>query len=262
MLVVMLQCGDEPHWEEDGMRSSTGAWVTGDDFVGRERELEVLGPLVRSFNHVLLTGQRRMGKTSIARELGRRLCSENRQFIFIDVEEAATVEDVIALLASGMRKVVPLGARWKKLFGHAWTTYIEEVELYDFSVRFRAQVHSLKRLMHRCVHGGGIHMCDLTCWIPSLRGERKGIRSVWIQGNLIHRAWLPGVCWQWGQASIWLGSRVWPQCSAIMTCKDVKALLQERIGTLVGLRGTTDCGRPVYPTPYSGVSASWMSIRL
>ncbi len=38
------------------MRNSTGAWVTGDDFVGRERELEVLGPLVRSFNHVLLTG--------------------------------------------------------------------------------------------------------------------------------------------------------------------------------------------------------------
>lgn len=78
------------------MRSSTGAWGTGDDFVGRERELEVLGPLVRSFNHVLLTRQRRMGKTSIARELGRRLCGENWRFIFIDVEVAATVEDVIA----------------------------------------------------------------------------------------------------------------------------------------------------------------------
>ncbi|MDE0673090.1 MAG: AAA family ATPase [Caldilineaceae bacterium] len=37
-----------------------------------------------------------MGKTSIARELGRRLCGENWRFIFIDVEEAATVEDVIA----------------------------------------------------------------------------------------------------------------------------------------------------------------------
>ena len=123
------------------MRSSTGAWVTGDDFVGRERELEALGSRVRSFNHVLLTGQRRMGKTSIARELGRRLCGENWQFLFIDVEEAATVEDVIALLASGMRQVVPLGARWKKLLGQAWTT-IEEVELYDFAVRFRAQVHS------------------------------------------------------------------------------------------------------------------------
>ena len=106
------------------------------------RELAVLGPLVRSFNHILLTGQRRMGKTSIARELGRRLCGEDWQFIFIDVEEAATVEDVIALLASRMRNVVPLGARWKKLFGQAWTTYIEEVELYDFPVRFRAQVHS------------------------------------------------------------------------------------------------------------------------
>ena len=58
-----------------------------------------------------------------------------------------------------------------------------------------------------------------------MRGERKGIRSVWIQGNLRHRAWLPGVCRQWGQASIWLGSRAWQQRSAIMTCKDFKALL-------------------------------------
>ena len=93
------------------MRSSTGAWVSGDDFVGRERELEVLGSQVLSFNHVLLTGQRRMGKTSIARELGRQLCDEGWMSIFIDVENAATAEDVIALLASGMHKVVPLGAR-------------------------------------------------------------------------------------------------------------------------------------------------------
>ena len=82
-----------------------------------------------------------MGKTSIARELGRRLCDEGWMSIFIDVENAATAEDVIALLASGMRKVVPLGARWKGILGHAWTKYVEKVELHDFSVRFRAQVH-------------------------------------------------------------------------------------------------------------------------
>ena len=124
-----------------GMHSSTGAWVSGDDFVGRERELEVLGSLALSFNHVLLTGQRRMGKTSVARELGGRLCNEGWKFIFIDIETAATAEDVIALLASGMREVVPLGARWKEFLGRAWSTHVEEVGLSDFSVRFRAQVH-------------------------------------------------------------------------------------------------------------------------
>ena len=55
------------------MRVSTGRWVSGEDFFDREAELRLLDNLVREHNHVLLTGQRRMGKTSLTRELGRRL---------------------------------------------------------------------------------------------------------------------------------------------------------------------------------------------
>ena len=55
------------------MRPTAGWWVSGDDFLDREPELRVLESHVRDHNHLLLTGQRRMGKTSIARELGRRL---------------------------------------------------------------------------------------------------------------------------------------------------------------------------------------------
>ena len=55
------------------MRSSTGRWVSGDDFFDREQELKALETRIRDLNHTLLTGQRRMGKTSLARELGRRL---------------------------------------------------------------------------------------------------------------------------------------------------------------------------------------------
>ena len=51
------------------MRLATGRWVSGDDFVDRESELRVLDARVRAGNHILLTGQRRMGKTSIARVL-------------------------------------------------------------------------------------------------------------------------------------------------------------------------------------------------
>ena len=43
------------------MRSATGRWVSGEDFFDRERELEVLKTRVLERNHVLLTGQRRMG---------------------------------------------------------------------------------------------------------------------------------------------------------------------------------------------------------
>lgn len=55
------------------MRSSTGRWVSGEDFFDREGELEFLASRIRDGNHMVMTGQRRMGKTSILRELGRRL---------------------------------------------------------------------------------------------------------------------------------------------------------------------------------------------
>ena len=64
------------------MRSSTGRWVTGDDFFDHTGELEILAARVRGRNHVLLSGQRRMGKTSMLRELGRRLESEGWIVLF------------------------------------------------------------------------------------------------------------------------------------------------------------------------------------
>ena len=83
------------------MKSNIGSFVVGDDFHGREAELGALLRRVRDRNHVLLSGQRRMGKTSIARELGRRLESEGWATVFADVENAASPEDAIAELARG-----------------------------------------------------------------------------------------------------------------------------------------------------------------
>ena len=45
------------------MRSATGRWVSGADFFDREPELRILENRAQEGNHVLLTGQRRMGKT-------------------------------------------------------------------------------------------------------------------------------------------------------------------------------------------------------
>ena len=68
------------------MRPTAGRWVSGDDFFDREPELRVLESHVRDHNHLLLTGQRRMGKTSIARELGRRLQAKGWISLFADVD--------------------------------------------------------------------------------------------------------------------------------------------------------------------------------
>ena len=63
------------------MNSSTGRWGDGDDFFDRESELQILETRIRHHNHVLLTGQRRMGKTSILRKLGRRLGDRGHRFM-------------------------------------------------------------------------------------------------------------------------------------------------------------------------------------
>lgn len=46
-------------------------WVEGDRFYDRDVELEALTERVEHGTHTLLTAQRRMGKTSLVRELLR-----------------------------------------------------------------------------------------------------------------------------------------------------------------------------------------------
>ena len=123
------------------MRSSTGRWVSGDDFFDRTEELAQLEQLVRDGNHVLLAGQRRMGKTSLARALAERLRSQGWACLFADVEGAASEEDAIAAMAEAVYPVQPvrkrlvgsLGRRLGRTFGR-----LEEVGAPEFRLKFRA----------------------------------------------------------------------------------------------------------------------------
>ena len=119
------------------MESATGRWVSGDDFFDRESELQVLDARVRAGNHTLLTGQRRMGKTSIVRELGRRLKDQRWVFLFTDVEGATCAEDVIADVAQAMHPVRPIASRVAA--GLRWfTENVEEVSALEFRMKIRA----------------------------------------------------------------------------------------------------------------------------
>lgn len=60
-----------------------GSVVTGDDFVDREKELKLLANDLRNRQRVLLFSDRRMGKSSLLKELARR---NRREFIFAHVD--------------------------------------------------------------------------------------------------------------------------------------------------------------------------------
>ena len=142
------------------MRSSTGRWVSGDDFFDREPELRVLESRVRDRNHVLLSGQRRMGKTSILRELGRRLEGEGWDFLFTDVEGATCPEDVIADVAKAAHPIRSLSSRFVDAMGGWVKENIEEIgagiSAQDFRVKVRAGLNAGtwrrhgERLIHEC----------------------------------------------------------------------------------------------------------------
>ena len=100
--------------------------------------MRILETRVRDLNHVLLTGQRRMGKTSIARELGRRLETKGWIFLFADVEGATCAEDAIADIAQAVYPVRPIASRFVTGMKRWLDNNIEEINAYEFRVKIRA----------------------------------------------------------------------------------------------------------------------------
>ena len=190
------------------MKLATGRWVSGDDFFGREAELKALTALVRDGNHVLLTGQRRMGKTSIARELGRRLENDGWEFVFADVEGATRAEDAIAKIEEKAHRIlssVSLGtkaSRMAKKAGTWWQDNISAVSLRG-SVKFRDKpgAGNWRRrggdLLHICAaHKSNVLLVvdELPIFLIRLLDGENGARRVdeflsWMREALLDLKW-------------------------------------------------------------------------
>ena len=119
-----------------------GNWVDGERFFDREDELAELHDRVQNGTHTLLTAQRRLGKTSLIRELMRRL-DEEGQFatVFVDLEDSMDAADAAAELAIQSR---PVHSAWTRLSswisGHIREVRdnVEEVGVSELKIRLRA----------------------------------------------------------------------------------------------------------------------------
>ena len=102
-----------------GLAKAGGNWVEGDRFFDRDTEIEALAERVRDGTHTLLTAPRRMGKTSLVRELLRRLADEGRfETIFVDLEGATDPADAIAEIGFRSRPAQGAWGRIKTLFAN------------------------------------------------------------------------------------------------------------------------------------------------
>ena len=83
-----------------------------------------------------------MGKTSVARELGRRLEAQGWVFLFTDVEGATCAEDVIADIAEAVHPVRPISSRLTTTMQRLFTENVEELGALDFRVKIRAGLNA------------------------------------------------------------------------------------------------------------------------
>ena len=119
-------------------------WVDGERFFDRETEIQGLTERVGDRNHTLLTAQRRMGKTSLVRELLRRL-DEDGDFatVFVDLEAANDAADAIAEIAIQSKGLASVWDRTLTSFANRLGNVInriEEVGLSELKVKLRAAI--------------------------------------------------------------------------------------------------------------------------
>ena len=127
-----------------GLRKAGANWVEGERFFDRKVEFEVLAERVRDGTHTLLTAQRRMGKTSLVRELLRRLAAEGRfETIFVDLEDAGTPADAIAEIGAQSKSARSIWRRIKPGFDNVLREVSDRVDTLAVSevrVKLRAGI--------------------------------------------------------------------------------------------------------------------------
>ena len=126
------------------LRKAGGNWVEGDRFFDREVEIEALLERVGDGVHTLVTAQRRMGKTSLVRELLRRLRDQGDfATVFVDLEDVATGADAVVEIAAAAREVRSTWGRVRDWIGQApgaAVDRIDELGMNELRVKLRARL--------------------------------------------------------------------------------------------------------------------------
>ena len=126
------------------LRKGGSNWVDGDRFFDRVDDIAALEEQVRDGAHTLLTAQRRMGKTSLVRELLRRLGNgEDFEPIFVDLDRAMDPADAIAEIGACSQSAQGVQHRVKSVFANmpaAVINRIETLSVADVKATFRGGI--------------------------------------------------------------------------------------------------------------------------
>ncbi len=89
----------------------------------------------------MLTGHRRMGKTSLLQEIGRQLQHDGWTFLYCDLERAFEPEDVVAEIAATVQYGKPSSLRFFNRWLKRMRDSIEEISFSEFRLKLRAEIN-------------------------------------------------------------------------------------------------------------------------
>lgn len=122
------------------LKREVGNWVSGDKFWGREVELQSFVEQLDEGANILLTAPRRTGKTSLMREVARRLEERGKDIaIYADLERSHSPEDAIVELTLATRPHRSAWDRVREVFSGA-VQKLEELKLDALTVTLRDNV--------------------------------------------------------------------------------------------------------------------------
>ena len=124
------------------LTKTVGNWVDGDRFFDREADIAELEARIQDGTHTLLTAQRRMGKTSLVRELLRRLReADEGEGLFVDLDDARDPADAIVAISLQTKSMQSVWHRFSDTVAKS-LDHVQDIQLSELRVGLRADINS------------------------------------------------------------------------------------------------------------------------
>jgi len=125
---------------EKKLKSAHGNWVVGDQFWDREPEITRFTELLDEGAHILLVAPRRIGKTSLMREVERRI---NNRYIClqVDLQKSQVAADAVVELSVATRPYRRLWEKTSDIFRNIRclvTDTVESLKIDDLTLTLRS----------------------------------------------------------------------------------------------------------------------------
>ena len=122
------------------LKNAIGPWVSGERFWNRNTEMEILINRINDGANISLVAQRRIGKTSILRELTERI-KDDYTCLFVDLQQSKCSEEAITEISKIIHSHKPLWKKVKEAFANIFgkvTDSVEEIDLGEIGVKIRS----------------------------------------------------------------------------------------------------------------------------